>query len=173
MAFSGNMGQGHRPRLPLCCRVMNTDMSLVGSMWQGFSMASGGNTGYSHQAVLKTFTISSSASLHSAQALCFPFSTISIPYTYWSPIYLYQTIHLLGHPLSAPAMNGCKRGHLGGIPLFCTAWLPVGAFPVSLKLGSVGLARGCLPPRPTSASWTVSILHLKKKKKWRTLPLIT
>lgn len=81
MAFSGNMGQGHRPRLPLCCRVMSTDMSLIGSMWQGFSMASGGNTGYSYQAVLKLFTISSSASLHSAQALCFPFSTITIPHT--------------------------------------------------------------------------------------------
>lgn len=52
-----------------CCRATDSDMSVSSSTCQGISMASGDSSGYSHQAVPHRPCISSSASLHRAQAI--------------------------------------------------------------------------------------------------------
>lgn len=104
-------------------------------MWQGFSMASGGNTGYSPQAVLKTFTISSSTSLHSAQALCFPFSTISVPHTclsHWGTLSPHQHWMAVNRDIMGvfcpSALHGCLWGPFQSLSSLAVWGWPVGVF---------------------------------------------
>lgn len=66
---------------PCCSMAMDPDQAFSGSKCWGFTVASGGITGYAHHIVPLHPKVSRAASFHSAQTLLLLlFSHLSIPY---------------------------------------------------------------------------------------------